>query len=143
MGEQGSLCLARRLEPLHLPLAPARGLVRVLRPVVQPLVLPVLNGRHDRALGCGIAAQIADGHHMARYHLASWPTAKLTVPLGFLNDATYGFNIRTVYVTHQAVAGNAFSDAINGVTLADGRSATEVIRPLGGYGTHFHWTLNA
>ena len=46
MDGQEALRLAGRLEPLHLPLSPSRRLVRVLRPVVQPLVLPVLDRGH-------------------------------------------------------------------------------------------------
>src|SRR3954464_1899380 len=37
MGREEALSLARRLEPLHLPLASPRGLVRILRPVVEML----------------------------------------------------------------------------------------------------------
>ncbi|MBW7886348.1 MAG: hypothetical protein H3C34_27725, partial [Caldilineaceae bacterium] len=61
--------------------------------------------------------------------------------IGHLNDATYGSNITTVYVTYQQVNGNAFWTAIKDVVLNDGRNARDVIRPLGGHGTHFHWIV--
>ena len=47
MGGQETLCLAGRLEALHLPFSSSRGLVRVLRPVVQPFVLSVLAAAND------------------------------------------------------------------------------------------------
>jgi hypothetical protein len=59
-----------------------------------------------------------------------------------LNDATYGSRILTVYVTYQQVSGNAFWEAIQKVTLNDGRQARDVIRPLGGHDTHFHWIVS-
>jgi hypothetical protein len=43
VGRKEALRLARGLEPLHLPLSSSRRLMRVLRPVVQPLVLAVLD----------------------------------------------------------------------------------------------------
>ena len=65
MGGQEALRLPRRHGTPHLPFSPSRGLVRVLRPVVQSLVLPVLASRHHRALGCPVARQLV-GHHDAR-----------------------------------------------------------------------------
>ncbi|RIH88099.1 hypothetical protein [Calidithermus roseus] len=62
--------------------------------------------------------------------------------LGHLNDATYGSRILTVYVTYQQANGNAFWEAIRDVTLNDGRQARDVIRPLGGHTTHFHWIVS-
>ena len=54
VGGEEALCLARRLAPLYLPFSVPRGLVRVLRPVIQTLVLPVLDGGHHLALGRAI-----------------------------------------------------------------------------------------
>jgi len=65
VGRRETLCLAWRLEPLHLPLSPSRRLVRVLRPVVQPLVLSVLDRGHHLALGRSAARQLV-GHHDTR-----------------------------------------------------------------------------
>jgi len=48
MSGQEALCLARRLEALHLSFSLSRGLVRVPRPVVQPFVLPVLDRGRSR-----------------------------------------------------------------------------------------------
>ncbi len=62
--------------------------------------------------------------------------------IGHLNDATYGSRILTVYVTYQQANGNAFWEAIRNVTLNDGRQARDVIRPLGGHTTHFHWIVS-
>lgn len=52
---------------------------------------------------------------------------------------THGRRIQTVYVTF--APGSAFANAIAGVTLADGRAATAVIRNFGGHTTHFHWEV--
>jgi hypothetical protein len=57
--------------------------------------------------------------------------------IGHLN--THGRRIQTVYVTF--APGSAFANAIAGVTLADGRAATSVIRNFGGHTTHFHWEV--
>jgi hypothetical protein len=61
--------------------------------------------------------------------------------IGHLNQAE-GSRISMVFVTFQATAGNAFFDAISGVTLSDGRAASAVIRPVAGHTTHFHWRVN-
>jgi len=58
VGREEAPCLTRRLEPLHLPLSPSRGLVRGLRPVVQPLVPPVLDRGYHLALGRPAARQL-------------------------------------------------------------------------------------
>lgn len=57
--------------------------------------------------------------------------------IGHLN--THGRRIQTVYVTF--APGSAFANAIAGVTLADGRAATAVIRNAAGHTTHFHWEV--
>ena len=62
MGGEEALCLARRLEPLHLPFSSSRRLMRVLRPVIEPLVLPVLDRRHHRALGRAVTRQLVRDH---------------------------------------------------------------------------------
>jgi hypothetical protein len=69
MGREETLSLPGRLEPLHLPFASARWLVRVLRPVVQPFVLPVLNAGQDLSLGSGITGQLVRDHDTRRTHL--------------------------------------------------------------------------
>ena len=58
-----------------------------------------------------------------------------------LNDDLYGSHIQKVFVTYSATPGNAFYDAIDDVTLDDGRSALSVIRPVSGHDTHFHWVV--
>ncbi|MEB0023274.1 carboxypeptidase regulatory-like domain-containing protein, partial [Actimicrobium sp. CCI2.3] len=55
-----------------------------------------------------------------------------------LNTPGVRLNAKIAYVTYTAKAGNAFYDAIKGVTLADGRPAASVIRPFAGHTTHFH-----
>ena len=62
VGGQEALCLPSRLEALHLPLSPSRGLVRVLRPVVKPFVLPVLDRGHHRALCRPVTRQLIRDH---------------------------------------------------------------------------------
>src|SRR6476469_9566220 len=48
---QEPLDLARRLEALHDALSSPRRLMGVLSPIVEPFVLPVLDGGHDLPLG--------------------------------------------------------------------------------------------
>jgi hypothetical protein len=50
VGGEEALSLPGRLEPLHLAFSSSGRLVRVFRPIVQPLVLAVLNARHDLLL---------------------------------------------------------------------------------------------
>src|SRR5689334_2860084 len=50
VGGREALSVPGRLEPLHLPFSSSGRLVRVLCPVVEPLVLAVLNSRHDLLL---------------------------------------------------------------------------------------------
>src|SRR3954453_15192903 len=50
VGGEETLCLPGRLEPLHLSLSPSGRLVRILCPVVQPFMLPMLDARHDLPL---------------------------------------------------------------------------------------------
>lgn len=57
--------------------------------------------------------------------------------IGHVN--THGRRIRTVYVTF--APNSAFANAIAGVTLDDGRAATEVIRNFRGHTGHFHWEV--
>jgi murein endopeptidase len=57
--------------------------------------------------------------------------------IGHVN--THGRRIRTVYVTF--APNSAFANAIAGVTLNDGRAATEVIRNFRGHTGHFHWEV--
>ena len=57
VGGEEALRLAGRLEALHLPLSSSPRLVRVLGPVVQSLVPPVLDGGHHLALGRAVAGQ--------------------------------------------------------------------------------------
>jgi hypothetical protein len=54
-------------------------------------------------------------------------------------NAPYGSAINRVFVTFTASPANAFFNAIQGVVLNDGRTATNVIRPVAGHTTHFHW----
>lgn len=61
--------------------------------------------------------------------------------ISHLNDATYGSKILTVYVTYQQTNTNAFWNAIKNVTLNDGRMAKDVIKPINGHTTHFHWII--
>src|SRR5215207_9365698 len=50
VGGEEALCLAGRLEALHLPFSSPCRLMRVLRPVVQPLVPAVLDAGHQLLL---------------------------------------------------------------------------------------------
>lgn len=76
----------------------------------------------------------ADGW-FAGYNARNAATAATII--GQLN--THGTRISTVYVTFGAQS--EFANAINGVTLNDGRAATDIIRNIGGHTTHFHWEV--
>jgi hypothetical protein len=65
MNGQKPLHLPRRFEPLHDPLS-SRWLVGILRPVVEALVLAVLDAGHDLPLGRGIALQLVGDQHARR-----------------------------------------------------------------------------
>jgi len=65
VGRQKALRIARRLEPLDLPLSSPGGLVRYLGAVVEIAALPVLDTGQDLALGRAIAAELV-GHDHAR-----------------------------------------------------------------------------
>src|SRR5271166_1190178 len=60
------LHLPRRLETLHDPLSSSCRLVGVFRPVVEALVLAMLDAGHDLPLGRGIAAQLVGDQHPRR-----------------------------------------------------------------------------
>ena len=92
MGGQEALCLAKRLEPRHLPLPPSRRLVRGLRPLVQPLVLSVLDRGHHSALSRSIARQLV-GHH---------DTRRLALPFEQLAQQALG-GLRVAAVLHEDV----------------------------------------
>ena len=64
-----ALRVAGRFEPLHLPLSSARRLVRILCSVVQPLVLAMLNPRHDLPLCRTIAGELVGDHDARRPRL--------------------------------------------------------------------------
>jgi len=63
VGGQEALCLPSRFEALHLPLSPPGRLVRVLRRLVQALVLPVLSRGHHCALCRPVTRQLVGDHH--------------------------------------------------------------------------------
>ncbi|MBN8439818.1 MAG: penicillin-insensitive murein endopeptidase [Candidatus Accumulibacter sp.] len=67
--------------------------------------------------------------------------AAATKMIALLNTAGVGNKVKIVYVTHTAIAGNAFYDAYKDVTLADGRKAKKVIQNWGGHESHFHWNV--
>lgn len=79
-----------------------------------------------------------DGH-FAGYNARDAATANTMI--GFLNDPTYGSQITLVFVTYARTPTDPFWNAIMNVTLADGRAARDVIQPVGGHGTHFHWRI--
>src|SRR4051812_45795208 len=66
MDGQKPLHLPRRLEALHDPLSSSRWLVGILRPVVEALVLAVLDAGHDLTLGGTVAAQLVSNQHTRR-----------------------------------------------------------------------------
>src|SRR5215471_13092863 len=66
---QEALRLAGRFELLHLPLSSARRLVRILRSVVQSLVLAMLDAGHDLPFCRAIAGKLVGDHDAGRPHL--------------------------------------------------------------------------
>src|SRR5215212_9156441 len=70
VGGEETLCLAGRLEALHLPLSSSRRLVRVFRPVVETLVPAMLDARHQLLLRRAITAELVGDHHTGRPALA-------------------------------------------------------------------------
>jgi hypothetical protein len=61
--------------------------------------------------------------------------------IGHLN-APNGSDIAAVFVTFEQIATDPFWQAIKDVLLNDGRQARDVILPVGGHTTHFHWRKN-
>ena len=55
--------LPRRLEPLHDPLSSSGRLMRVFGPIIEALVLPMLDPRHGLPLGRGVALQLVGDEH--------------------------------------------------------------------------------
>src|SRR5258707_13214166 len=64
-----ALSLAGRFELLDLPLSSAPRLVRILRSVVQSLVLAMLNAGHDVPLRRAVAGELISDHDAWRWHL--------------------------------------------------------------------------
>lgn len=65
--------------------------------------------------------------------------ATATQVIAHLNDTTHGSRISMVFVTFDRVATNTFWNAIKDVNLDNGRRARDVILPVAGHTTHFHW----
>ena len=83
--------LSRRFEALHLPLAPSRWLVRILRPVVQSFVPAVLDTGEKILLGSGIAGELIGDHHPRGSapplkQLAQEPLCGCRIPLALDQD---------------------------------------------------------
>jgi hypothetical protein len=57
MRGQEPLCVAARLEPLHLPLSSSRGWMRILGAVVQVPALPMPDIRYDGSVSDAVPAQ--------------------------------------------------------------------------------------
>src|ERR1700726_2277089 len=63
MSGKEALNLPRRLEPLHDPLSSSGRLMGVFGPVIEALVLPMLDPGHDLPLGSGVAFQLVGDEH--------------------------------------------------------------------------------
>src|SRR5580658_9037818 len=63
MSGKEALNVPRRLEPLHEPLSSSGRLMGVFGPVIEALVLPMLNPGHDLPLGRGVALQLVGDEH--------------------------------------------------------------------------------
>ena len=82
VGCEEALGLAGGFELLHLPLSSACRLVRILRSVVQSLVLAMLNAGHDVPLRGAVAGELISDHDAWRSHLLLQQLAQQ--PLGRL-----------------------------------------------------------
>src|SRR6202045_4343531 len=63
MSGKEALNLPRRLEPLHDPLSSSGRLMGVFGPVIEALVLTMLDPGHDLPLGSGVALQLVGDEH--------------------------------------------------------------------------------
>ena len=63
MGEKDALNVPRRLEPLHDPLSASGRLMGGFGPIIEALVLPMLDPGHDLPLGCGVALELIGDKH--------------------------------------------------------------------------------
>lgn len=119
---------------------------------VKPNVLPIIS--HFSGIQINDISNMNGGKfpphgtHQDGTHIDGWfngynarNAAVAATMIGYLNDPTYGSNIRTVYVTFSRTATNPFWNAIKDVTLNDGRLARDVIVPIAGHDTHFHWVI--
>src|SRR3954452_1611032 len=66
VGGEKPLHLPRRLKALHDPLSSSGRLVGILRPIIETLVLPMLDAGHDFTLGRCVAAQLVSDQHTRR-----------------------------------------------------------------------------
>src|SRR5215217_6679773 len=66
VGGEETLCLAGRLEALHLAFSSSRRLVRVFRPVVEAPVPTVLDGGHQLLLRRAVADELIGDHDPRR-----------------------------------------------------------------------------
>ena len=86
--------LTGRFELLHLPLSSACRLVRILRSVVESLVLAMLNAGHDLPLCRAIARKLVGDHDTGRPHLplqqfAQQPLGRLLVASALDQDVEH------------------------------------------------------
>src|SRR6478736_7894328 len=63
MSGKEALNVPRRLEPFHDPLSSSGRLMGVFGPVIEALVLPMLDPGHDLPLGSGVAPQLVGDEH--------------------------------------------------------------------------------
>ena len=63
IGGEKALSVARRFEPLHLPLSLAGGLVGVLRTIIQIPMLSMFYPRQELALGGPVALEFVGDDH--------------------------------------------------------------------------------
>src|SRR3954452_19143359 len=66
VGGEEALRLPRRLEPLHLSFSSSGRLVRILCPVVQSFMLPMLDARHDLPLCRTVTTELVGDHDARR-----------------------------------------------------------------------------
>ena len=98
VGREQALRLTGRFELLHLPLSSACRLVRILRSIVEALVLAMLNAGHDLPLCRAVAGKLVGDHHTRRPHLplqqlAQQPLGRLLVAAALDQDVEHNADL--------------------------------------------------
>jgi hypothetical protein len=134
VGREEPLRLAGRFELLHLPLSAARRLVRVFRSVVQPLVLAMLNARHDLSSGRAVAGKLVGDHdawwpHLLLQQFAQQPLGRFLVASALNQDIEHDPGLVHGAPQPMLHTGDLYNDLVEMPFVADAREpATDSVR---------------